>query len=424
LNISQTSLLKGVPHHRYIADGKTITLIQFLNIRVCFGYCAPERKTIAILMPVIRNVLYSIMANQKIFFSYSRIDGSASALRLATDLKKRGYDVWIDQEDIRAGKEWDAEIEKGLETCDCLLFLATEKSVASTNVLDEVYYALEQHKKVIPLIFVNSKIPFRLNRLQHIDFTKDYDTALALLVNELEGTIPDITYTNEEKAPAAAEDKPFLAKNYMALVILGCLAVLIGAVIVLSRKGESIGPAEVKSGGALADTATGDMGKLTGMPVNIGDVSGNWSLADVEPKARSHRGYLQIEASGESKASIKGYMQFYYPDSKALASPVVFNGFVGCSSCVLSKEMKLKVEDISVSSRTIKRAHEDQTDGKKAGDTISDAGATRSMYGTAVLQFVDKGKAVIRVTQTKSVELTDELKLEPFVYTFYFKKQE
>src|SRR5688572_10559739 len=120
------------------------------------------------------------MTRQKIFFSYSRIDGSASALRLATDLKKKGFDVWIDQEDIRAGLEWDTEIEKALESCDYVLFLGTEKSVVSNNVLDEVYYALEQHKKVIPLIFVNSKIPFRLNRLQHIDFTKDYDAALAL----------------------------------------------------------------------------------------------------------------------------------------------------------------------------------------------------------------------------------------------------
>jgi len=67
---------------------------------------------------------------KKIFFSYSRTDASDFTLRLALDLKKEGFDVWIDQEDIRAGSEWDLEIEKALETCDCLLFIESEKSVA------------------------------------------------------------------------------------------------------------------------------------------------------------------------------------------------------------------------------------------------------------------------------------------------------
>ncbi|MBA2561324.1 MAG: toll/interleukin-1 receptor domain-containing protein [Chitinophagaceae bacterium] len=83
---------------------------------------------------------------KNIFFSYSRADASDFALRLAVDLKKEGFNVWIDQQDIRAGSEWDLEIEKALETSDCLLFIESEKSVTSTNVLDEVYYALEQKK--------------------------------------------------------------------------------------------------------------------------------------------------------------------------------------------------------------------------------------------------------------------------------------
>src|SRR5690606_12397658 len=95
--------------------------------------------------------LYSYMKKQKVFFSYSRTDGAAFALRLANDLKKKGFDVWIDQEDIQAGLEWDTEIAKALESCDCVLFLETEKSVASDRCLDEVHYALEHNKKVIPL---------------------------------------------------------------------------------------------------------------------------------------------------------------------------------------------------------------------------------------------------------------------------------
>ena len=127
------------------------------------------------------------MTLKKIFFSYSRVDGAGFSLRLAQDLKNAGFNVWIDQQDIRAGTEWDLEIERALETCDCLLFIESEKSVVSNNVLDEVYYALDHRKKVIPVIYHDSKTPYRLQRLQHVDFSKNYDEGLASLIRELKG---------------------------------------------------------------------------------------------------------------------------------------------------------------------------------------------------------------------------------------------
>ena len=75
------------------------------------------------------------MTLKKIFFSYSRVDGAGFSLRLAQDLKNAGFNVWIDQQDIRAGTEWDLEIEKALETCDCLLFIESERSVVANNFL-------------------------------------------------------------------------------------------------------------------------------------------------------------------------------------------------------------------------------------------------------------------------------------------------
>jgi TIR domain len=99
---------------------------------------------------------------QKVFFSYSRVDGEKFALKLATDLRKAGCNIWIDQLDIRPGKPWDLEIEKALETATCILFIATEKSTGSKNTLDEVYYALDKNIEVIPVIFGNCQTPFRL----------------------------------------------------------------------------------------------------------------------------------------------------------------------------------------------------------------------------------------------------------------------
>ena len=408
------------------------------------------------------------MVKKKIFFSYSRVDGSAFALRLAVDLKKKGFDVWIDQQDIRAGLDWDTEIQRALENCDCVLFLETEKSVVSENVLDEVYYALEQHKKVIPLIFVDSRTPFRLNRLQHISFTQNYDTGLAQLVNELEGNTEDITYLPIENT-AITRNRRFDTKYYRALAIIVCLAVLIIAVILLTGKNKSAVSAEIQPEMALPDTMTNKKGKFIpniqettlkkeegeskyiitndqgnkgsgrSVKVNSGPaeaivaktesnlnefVAGDWRLVNIEPKAESQQGYLKIEALDDKKATIKSYMQFYYPDSKASSSLTIFNAFAGCTSCLMNKEMKLKVEDIAVGSRTIKKLEEDQADGRKAGDVILDANSNKSIGGTVTLQFIDNNNAVIKVKQPLTIPLANELMLEPFVYTFRFKKND
>jgi hypothetical protein len=138
-----------------------------------------------------------MIEGQKVFFSYSRDDGEAIATRLADELRSAGINVWLDQHDIRPGKAWDIEIEKALETSTCVLFIATPQSTTSTNVLNEVYYALEENKEVLPIIFSDCKIPFRLKRLQHIDFSEDYDLGLDRLIKTLTQVVRQ---NNEEKA--------------------------------------------------------------------------------------------------------------------------------------------------------------------------------------------------------------------------------
>jgi len=64
------------------------------------------------------------MEHQKIFFSYSRLDGEPFALGLANDLRRRNANVWIDQLNITPGMPWDIAIEQALESSDCVLCIA------------------------------------------------------------------------------------------------------------------------------------------------------------------------------------------------------------------------------------------------------------------------------------------------------------
>lgn len=118
---------------------------------------------------------------QQAFCSYCRQDADF-ALRLAGDLKAAGAHVWLDQLDIVPGQRWDRAVEDALAACPRMLVILSSFAVNSTNVMDEVSAALEANKIVIPVIYGDCNIPFRLRRLQHVDFRLDYGIALTQLL--------------------------------------------------------------------------------------------------------------------------------------------------------------------------------------------------------------------------------------------------
>jgi WD40 repeat protein len=123
--------------------------------------------------------------HEKTFLSYARQSDSAFALRLAGDLRKAGGEIWLDQLDIEAGSRWDSAIEGALQSAKNLIVVLSPASVNSHNVLDEVSYALEEGKTVIPVLSEQCVVPLRLRRLQRLDFTKDYDAGLRRLIGIL-----------------------------------------------------------------------------------------------------------------------------------------------------------------------------------------------------------------------------------------------
>jgi hypothetical protein len=59
------------------------------------------------------------------------------------------------------------------------------EALASNNVMDEVSYALEEEKLIVPILFRSCAIPFRLRRVQYIDFTASYRTGFSQLLRAL-----------------------------------------------------------------------------------------------------------------------------------------------------------------------------------------------------------------------------------------------
>ena len=132
----------------------------------------------------------------RIFFSYARSD-SEVVLALAQRLRRDGRNAWVDQLDIAKGSRWDDAIERALQDCGCLLVVLSPASTGSHNVLDEVSYALESGKTVIPILLKPCNVPFRLKRFQYIDFSVEPEQGYGELAQALDAF-------SAAPAPAAA----------------------------------------------------------------------------------------------------------------------------------------------------------------------------------------------------------------------------
>jgi hypothetical protein len=144
------------------------------------------------------------------FFSYARTD-SEFVLQVAKDLRAVGANLWLDQLDIVPGQRWDRAVEEALKTCKGLIVVLSPESLDSNNVMDEVSYALEEGKLVVPIVVRSSDIPFRLRRVQRIDFTANYDTGFSQLLramhleqplSPLEATAPEPPVVRDIPAPS------------------------------------------------------------------------------------------------------------------------------------------------------------------------------------------------------------------------------
>lgn len=86
-----------------------------------------------------------------VFISYSRRNLDF-AKRLFQELNRSKRDVWVDWEDIPRAADWMQEIYQGIDNADTFIFLVSEHSLISEICNQELDYALQKNKRVIPLI--------------------------------------------------------------------------------------------------------------------------------------------------------------------------------------------------------------------------------------------------------------------------------
>lgn len=87
----------------------------------------------------------------ELFVSYASVDRSRT-VEVVEALRAQGLAVWIDQAGIAGGTSYGTEIANALRDAEAVLLIASEASLASKNVRQEIMLAWRYDKPIIPLI--------------------------------------------------------------------------------------------------------------------------------------------------------------------------------------------------------------------------------------------------------------------------------
>jgi hypothetical protein len=65
-------------------------------------------------------------------------------------LREHGFEVWFD-EAIEAGQRWSEDLALAIEGCGAMLFFMSPRSLSSRYCLDEIHFALECGRPIVPV---------------------------------------------------------------------------------------------------------------------------------------------------------------------------------------------------------------------------------------------------------------------------------
>jgi hypothetical protein len=122
------------------------------------------------------------LSNASIFISYAKED-KEKVKKIYQKLKQEGFRPWLDEENLQAGQDWKAEIEKSIESSDFVITCLSNKSIHKRGfVQKEIVWALDFVEKMpedkvylIPIRLEECEIPRRLNRYHCLNIFTEED---------------------------------------------------------------------------------------------------------------------------------------------------------------------------------------------------------------------------------------------------------
>jgi WD40 repeat protein len=125
-----------------------------------------------------------------VFVSYSRRDSEFVA-HLVDSITARGKAVWLDTEGIADAEVFPEAIKRAIEGSDAFVFVITPSAVESAYCENEVEYACEMQKRIVPVLrgpVPDPELPPEIRDRVWIPFVEDqeFDAGLSRLLNALD----------------------------------------------------------------------------------------------------------------------------------------------------------------------------------------------------------------------------------------------
>jgi len=130
-----------------------------------------------------------IAVTGNIFISYSRKDAETTDV-ISKELRKKGFEIWIDRESIAGGEEWTKRLTEGINNSQILLILLSKNSILSAYCNKEILFAMKKNKPVIAIHLddepLTDKIDLILGDIQRLRI-HDYTDIPELVLEVIKG---------------------------------------------------------------------------------------------------------------------------------------------------------------------------------------------------------------------------------------------
>lgn len=109
-----------------------------------------------------------------IFISYGHDEHENLIRKIAEDLRKEDFDVWIDYDCLYGSSQWEEKIESGIQASNWIIVFMTNHSMRRPDgyCLDEISFARFYNKQIMPIKIQNVPPPISIARIQWLDMSE------------------------------------------------------------------------------------------------------------------------------------------------------------------------------------------------------------------------------------------------------------
>lgn len=124
--------------------------------------------------------------DHEVFISYSRKDKDIADF-VSNVLKENSIKYWIDKEGIYSSSNYKELIVDAIEVSKAVIFISSENSNASINVIREIGYAVNMNKPILPLMLDDApyakSIRLDISDIDQIDFKNPVASSKKLITS-------------------------------------------------------------------------------------------------------------------------------------------------------------------------------------------------------------------------------------------------